>query len=275
MVHPAARVRVRDDLVRRWRVTVDTSPLKAPAGITNLTSGARGATDEGGVCRLENLLPREELDVAVHSGIGLTQRETVTLSPGEVRTLTFVLGAGCSVRGTAVDERGEALSAIDLWRLPTRGQPAYLEQEHDRAVVDKARTDEHGALRFENVPAGEWWIGPAPYHRRDGLVPLATRVTITPDERVLALTIVCHDARYIRGRVLDPDGKAAAASVDASQGGGDEAMTAGSSSVHGARGVAGARAGGAGTGLPSRCAHRRDQDVILRLQPAAAAGPRP
>src|SRR5262249_6581245 len=82
----------------------------------------RESTDASGTCVIENLRPHEELDVAVRSGIGLTQRQTVTLAPGERRKLEFVLGAGCSVRGTAVNERGELLASIDLWRLPTRGQ---------------------------------------------------------------------------------------------------------------------------------------------------------
>jgi carboxypeptidase family protein len=228
LVRPAVlEVRVRDPLgaplsgigVEVVAVEPEGEKVTWLSGSTRQPLVRKELTQHDGIARVADLPPRQELMAVVRPGIGRTQRQNVTLAPGEARALDFVVGSGCRLQGVAVDEHGEPLASLDVWRLAVTNVPANLEPEHERSVVDKARTDARGRFVFENVPPGDWWLGPAPYHRRSGIVPLATRVTIAEDESARALTLVCHSARYVRGQVLSAGGQPVQATVTAFQAG--------------------------------------------------------
>lgn len=187
-------------------------------GISLPRDTERGVTDGAGGCALEGLAPRDELSVVIRPGIGRSQRQSVRLEPGESRTLEFTVGRGCRLEGQAQDERGEPLAGLDLWRLAALGASVYLGAEHEQAVVDKVRTDARGRFVFESVSPGDWWIGPAPYHGRTGIVPRAARVTIEPGESRKAFTLVCSATRYLAGKVLSSAGLPAEASLTAERG---------------------------------------------------------
>lgn len=209
LVRPAALgVRVRDALgAPRAQVRVELEELD-PSVEPELSALPVGrVTDADGTCAFEGLAPRVRLSVAVRAGLGRTRRQEVLLAPGERRALEFELESGCRVLGQAVDEEGRPLAGLDLWRLAVDGFPALRELLHEHAVVDKARTDERGRFVFEQVPAGDWWIGPAPSLGVARVSPLATRVVVLPGEARQELTLVCAAALYIQGRVLSPEGR--------------------------------------------------------------------
>lgn len=220
-------VRVRDDLGAPlvgvpvevvWGVSAEVAAVAARMG-TALSRGVRRSdTDGGGSCAIEGLPPRAELSVVIRPGIGRSQRQSTRLEPGESRAVEFTVGRGCRLEGLAQDEGGEPLAGLDLWRLAAVGASATLRPEDEEAVVDKVRTDARGRFVFEAVSAGDWWIGPAPYHGRAGLLPRATRVTIEPGETRHAFTLVCPSARYLSGRVLSSSGVPARAEVTAERG---------------------------------------------------------
>ena len=196
--------RLAAERLRVSYVQVDgTQVLTAPVVPPGFSS--RKTTDGDGACSFEDLPPNQDLSVAVRAGLGQTQRRSVMLAPGERRVLEFEMGTGCKLQGVAVDEQGEPMAKLDLWRLADGAFSGAIEPQHERSVVDKARTDAEGRFVFAGVPAGEWWIGPAPYHREAGILPVATRVAIPADERVQSMKLVCrsvHSALYIRGQVL-------------------------------------------------------------------------
>lgn len=221
LVRPAAlEVRVRDGQgAPRAGVRVEVMDLEPQAESELAAFDLGRASDGEGGCTFEGLPPRVRLSVAARGGLGRTRRQDVILAPGERRVLEFELESGCRVLGQAVDEDGQPLAGLDLWRLALGELPALRELAHEGAVVDKARTDERGRFVFEHVPAGEWWIGPAPMRGVARVAPLATRVAILPGEARLELVLVCGAARYLHGRVLSPEGRGGSAKVTAWQAG--------------------------------------------------------
>lgn len=209
LLRPAAlEVRVRDGQgAPKSRVRVELVELDRGAEYELPAFDLGRTTDADGVAAFEGLAPRVRLSVAVRAGLGRTRRQDVILAPGERRALEFELESGCRVLGQALDEAGQPLAGLDLWRLAVDGFPALRELPHEHAVVDKARTDARGRFVFEEVPAGDWWIGPAPSRGVARVAPLATRVVILPGEARQELTLVCAAALYIQGRVLSPEGR--------------------------------------------------------------------
>jgi hypothetical protein len=77
--------------------------------------------------------------------------------------------------------------------------------------AQKAYTDAQGRFRFEAVPAGSWWIGPAPSERgsSDDIPPIAQVVTVTDELAEIEIVVRVERARFLKGRVLDPAGRLA------------------------------------------------------------------
>ncbi len=180
----------------------DTTPLAWRA-----TSAANGA------CLFEGLPAEAALELEVRDGERtlLRERAPLRLAPGEERAMELTIGVGTRVIGELVDARGQPLAGRGIWMLPATEElsryvrPLELEQA---TTALQARTDASGAFELERVPAGLWWIGPAPSPEAAEIesVALASPLRIGPEDLLRHVRVAVPRAISLRGRVVDASG---------------------------------------------------------------------
>jgi len=188
-------------------------------GIRDWTATA----DDNGRCSLEDLPPLVPLTLELRMAGAPPQPEpALNLQPGEEREIRLSAGGGIELRGLLVDQHGRPVvdQGILLLRpeAPLEFQTLIYGGEDPLA---ESRTDTQGRFTIPDVRAGTWLIGPAPENSfgRDGEQPEEERIahrafpievgTVSPQEILLRV----DRGLYIRGRVVDPKGDPAQASV--------------------------------------------------------------
>ena len=136
--------------------------------------------------------------------------EPMVLEAGEQREHEFTLGAGTTLSGLLVDAGGTPIPRRTIWRDPAKTHQSGLFRKY-HSPLEATETDEQGRFVFEQVPAGKWWIGPAPGRGRsaDDVPPQAQLVEVRGESAALEIVVRVHRDLYIRGRVLDPHGRPA------------------------------------------------------------------
>lgn len=199
-------------------------------------------TDAFGIAQLVDLPAETALTVELRLGNESARFSDIVLARGEQRVLELALGAGSRVSGWLVAHDGRALSGHELWLTNSltsnwkQRASCLFEQRDAQAVLTRVASDALGHFEFASVPAGRWWIGPAPNsaeRRRmtlnahgvddngtlappDPLEPCALATQIDVDGATpLKLSLQVRCGLYIRGRVLDPRGEPRRASVQA------------------------------------------------------------
>lgn len=155
---------------------------------------------------LPGLPPRMPLDVSCRlpGESGWHAGPTVTLAPGEVRTVRIDLDAGAQVAGTVSVVDGGDPGSLAIWLEPGRdGQhPAFATLM--RLGGRKTRTDAAGSFMFHDVPDGAWLVGPAP---DTGFPPRAEVVHVEGGHADRAVRLVLRNDLTIRGRVVNEAGE--------------------------------------------------------------------
>ena len=102
-----------------------------------------------------------------------------------------------------------------MWLKVGGGNP-YLDG-WDEGVVARTHSDASGRFTFADVAAGSWLVGPARDKRgrvrepdaARAIAPLATALDVLPEQERASVVLTCWRGLYVRGTVLDPDGKPA------------------------------------------------------------------
>ena len=142
--------------------------------------------------------------------------DSVTLAPGEDEAIVVALGGGARIRGRIVDQDGKPVVKHDVWLNPAAATYGARFQGHEQ-VRAKTRSDANGEFAFDDVAPGEWAVGPAPKNRygrsrkavENDFAPIAKAVSIAPGSTEVVVVVETHRGLVIRGRVVDPAGKAA------------------------------------------------------------------
>ncbi len=185
-------------LVQGTSLLIDLTPADDPLW--------SAMTDSAGHATIEGLPPNVPLQVSV-SKSGLPPRvepEPIRLGVGERRQLDLLLGGGATILGSLEDETGAPILRRVVWRMPAEKSVLGMFQAFSEPI-EKTKTDAQGNFRFDAVPAGTWWIGPAPVHQSD-LPAVAHVVTITDEQDEIELVVQVERGLYLRGLVLDPLG---------------------------------------------------------------------
>lgn len=172
----------------------------------------KGKTDASGRTTIPDLVPRVPLRVVAvgRSWPRREEPEPLVLEPGEHRRLELALGAGATILGTLEDASGAPIPRRWLWRMAPEGPGPGMLQPYG-TPAQKAYTDAQGRFRFEAVPAGSWWIGPAPSERgsSDDVPPIAQVVTVSDELAEIEIVVRVERALFLKGRVFDPAGRLA------------------------------------------------------------------
>jgi hypothetical protein len=133
--------------------------------------------------------------------------QTIELAPGETRRLTWTRGGGATLRGRLALEGGGPVADYRVWLLEawTRS-PGLFGIGYTPLRTTLSGPD--GAFVFEDVPAGDWWVGPSPTAALDPpegavpLAPVAALVLIEPDTREETVDLLVPEAVAIEGTVI-------------------------------------------------------------------------
>ncbi len=169
----------------------------------------RGKTDSDGRATIPDLLPRAPLRVSAQAK-GYPRRdeaEPIELEPGELRRIELVLGAGATITGSLVDERGTPIGNRAMWRMVAEMPEPGMFEDYAKPA-QKAKTDVEGRFRFEAVPMGTWWIGPAPNTQGppDDVPPAAQVVVVIDELSEMEIVVRVQRGLFLSGRVFDPSG---------------------------------------------------------------------
>jgi hypothetical protein len=180
------------DLPDDFRTSLDRRPLTWSA-----------VPSAAGLVLFAGLPPGELLTLEL-DGIDyqrLLEHPSVRLDPGESRTIDLRRGMGGTLEGTLRDPEGRPHERAELWLAPREGENDFPREFHD-FEASRARateTDGAGRFRFDDVPDGDWWVGPSP--RTDCLAPREP-VSLLHGRADRALELVATGGMYIEGRVV-------------------------------------------------------------------------
>lgn len=170
----------------------------------------RARTGSDGRATISDLPSRVSLTLSVRA-TGLPPRveaDRIVMQPAERREFTLVLGSGATITGTLADQHGTAIAARELWRAPADGSLPGLFRRNTQPAA-KATTDAQGRFRFDSVPVGNWWIGPAPAARSreaDDLAPFAQCIEVGDEDGTRELSLRAYRGLFITGVVVDSSG---------------------------------------------------------------------
>ena len=175
--------------------------------------------DAGGRCEL--IVPAR---IPLHAKvIGGERAEPVeaplTLEPGETREVEWRFGEGTLVVGRLLDQEDKPVKGKEIWitRRILAGdagaEAAFFYDGDARKVHAKTDTDGEGRFRFDDIPAGLWWVGPMASRasgsdsklRARSVAPLATGIEIAGEAR-REVELRTWRGLGIRGRIVDPFG---------------------------------------------------------------------
>lgn len=179
---------------------------------TDLTWEAR--TNASGSTELQRLPPWVPLRIELLRGETVIYREPepLLLEPGEARELAIALGSGAHVVGRVVETFGRPVPELAIWRQKARREGLWFFGVDD-PVTSEARSDADGRFAFDDVPPGDWWIGPAASRAlgsegdADAIAAVPEHVRVPEGVREIPIELVVQRGLYVRGIALDPQGE--------------------------------------------------------------------
>ncbi|MEZ5975608.1 MAG: hypothetical protein R3E96_12425 [Planctomycetota bacterium] len=134
----------------------------------------KGTTNALGRVDFRNLPGDVTLAIAIDAGDGGVSRQPPQqiLGPGEARELDWTVVGGTRLAGRLTGAASRQERGQELWLLPALEPGSRLLCAEDLGrVAHKVHTDSEGAFVFSGVPAGSWWVAPAPMGERSQLAP--------------------------------------------------------------------------------------------------------
>ncbi|MFT7486001.1 MAG: RNA polymerase sigma-70 factor (ECF subfamily) [Candidatus Paceibacteria bacterium] len=143
---------------------------------------------------------------------GVVARElpgTLVLENNEIRSIDWVLDDGASVSGQIRDQFGEPLPDVKIWLRSAQRKADRRLFSFDRPDVSTSTSDSTGHFKFEDVPSGDWLIGPGAVEQGPGarVAPWAVHIRVEPGMKRTQLLLQGVRDLSIKGRVLDFDGR--------------------------------------------------------------------
>lgn len=166
--------------------------------------------------RISGLLVADQV-LRIHApGYAILDVSIEGLQRYEERRLDLELMPGKTLRGRLVNQHGSPVQAHEVW-LKKRG--GDLSTRHcfqaEEPVLASTLTDQEGCFTFDDLPSGDYWVGPAPVlsgldpEGGDRAAPVAEPVFVPESGTIGDLELAAYQGLFIQGRVMDRDGKPA------------------------------------------------------------------
>lgn len=170
-------------------------------------------TNGQGWARFEGLVPDTPLAIVVQPAGELTwpSPSAQVLSPDERRELALQRVPGVRLEGRLIAKGELQVAGLKLWLLRAdEPKDCLLRPAMGARTYSQTVTDAAGRFRFLDVPAGEWWLGPAPTEAgaSDTAMPAprAAWIRVPEHRKRLKLDLEVHSALWLTGRVLTAKG---------------------------------------------------------------------
>jgi protocatechuate 3,4-dioxygenase beta subunit len=163
---------------------------------------------------LRDLPPDLGLTVEILAGKKVVRREAdpLELQAGQVLEREWRIGAGCILRGLALDQEDRPVPRLEVWLAKAFGTSSrYFDASESTEIVSKTGTDDAGRFELRDVQPGTWYLGPAASTPsweeapQDGTAPFAVAIEVAGSGSQ-EVTLRVHRGLFIRGRVLDARG---------------------------------------------------------------------
>ena len=164
-----------------------------------------GRTDAAGSLRWTELPPDTPLLLQVGGGPGETTADhrEITLRAGEATPLAITRTVDRRLTGAAHARDGSAAASVELWLVPASARRAELLHPSDEPqVVARTRTDDEGRFSLGRIPAGAYWLGPAPSQQDQVYAPRARWFELPEKLNGFTLNLELQPALWLTGRVV-------------------------------------------------------------------------
>jgi hypothetical protein len=154
-----------------------------------------------GLARFDGLPPGDSLTLELE-GIDeqrLLAHPPVQLDPGEARTIDLRRAMGGTLEGSLRDAEGRPHERAEIWLAPRNYDSPRGFQEFEAHSARSTETDAAGRFRFDDVPDGDWWVGPSP---TSDCIALRTSLSMLHGRADRTLELVATRGLYIQGRAV-------------------------------------------------------------------------
>ncbi len=202
---PHRKTRVR---VRSWPLSTHEAPGSA---VLKLPIVWKTETDDTGRFAIKGLPAGIPLDVKLRfkAAPAFRLKERPILQPRETRDLRLVSGPCGTVRGQILDAGGSPISNA-------RVKMTWIKALHGRGERKTSRhawSDHGGSFEVKGLACGRWLMKIRPVKKSKdrtlGAQDLKYEIVIPSHGTVISRTVVVSSTRWIRGRVVRPDGRPA------------------------------------------------------------------
>ncbi|MCE9593793.1 MAG: carboxypeptidase-like regulatory domain-containing protein [Planctomycetes bacterium] len=173
--------------LREWRAISDVD------GRVTFTELARGRT----------LVVDIQLGAAIHE---ITR--SIEVHDDESARVEWRLAETTDFHGRLVDQNGNAIDGVTVWLTPARSAATHHSFQIGEGVGRRALADERGAFGFQNVPEGDYFVGPVSLDAETAkeLPAVGVRVRISADVEDRELEIRVDRGLFVDGFAIDSAG---------------------------------------------------------------------
>lgn len=219
----ASVAQVQIELKADFKSMLQPEGAAVPRGLGLPRARWSGVTGTDGRVVFEDLPARTNLGPTLtREGSSARARpDAIVLDVGERRAVEWQFAADCTLSGRVLDGDGKPVAGVQLWLMAVRDvgsaqarrRQNYFTWGAGQSAQAQTHSDDAGRYRFDSVAAGRWRLGPAAQRgswttpSESAFAPLVEEIVIPEGARSFEHDLVVQPSLFVRGRVVDPQGK--------------------------------------------------------------------
>jgi len=159
------------------------------------------------------LAPVDQVLVISSSGYARLRLPIVGLKAGEFRSIRHGMEKEKRITGVIIDQDGAPLPHQNIWLKKKESHVGELYSfQEDNSIFASARANGQGVFIINELPEGEYWIGPAPVRSSTALelngkaAPATMVIEISENTTETDCVLHAYKGLFIQGCVMNPAG---------------------------------------------------------------------